>query len=79
LSRHGLRHEVAGGAGTIISHFAFPIPHYTLTVMFHLTRRERLLIAGLLLAFLTGLAVKHYRGIGGGDAATETQHTDAKR
>jgi hypothetical protein len=29
--------------------------------MFHLTRPERMLIACLLLAFLTGLAVKHYR------------------
>lgn|GEM_PF-1531876 len=29
--------------------------------MFRLTRRERCLVAGLLLAFLVGMAVKHYR------------------
>ena len=46
--------------------------------MFHLTRRERLLIAGLLLAFLTGLAVKHYRELGGTGAAQTTDTRDAK-
>jgi len=46
--------------------------------MFHLTRSERVLIASLLLAFLTGLAVKHYREVG----ATNTnpkELRDAKR
>lgn len=43
--------------------------------MFHLTRRERVLIICVLLAFLTGLAVKHYRQSG---AATPAP-THAKR
>jgi hypothetical protein len=47
--------------------------------MFHLTRRERLLIAGLLLAFLTGLAVKHYRELGGTGVTPATEKRDAKR
>ena len=46
--------------------------------MFHLTRRERLLIAGLLLAFLTGLAVKHYRQLGEAGATPPTEKRDAK-
>jgi hypothetical protein len=47
--------------------------------MFHLTRRERLLIAGLLLAFLAGLAVKHYRELGGANATPQTEQRNAKR
>jgi hypothetical protein len=47
--------------------------------MFHLTRRERLLIACLFLAFLTGLAVKHYRGMGGTGTIPSTEKRDAKR
>ncbi len=31
------------------------------SAMFHLTRRERVLIAAVLLAFVTGAAVKHIR------------------
>ncbi len=46
--------------------------------MFHLTRRERLLVAGLLLAFLTGLAVKHYRQAGETGATPPTENRDAK-
>jgi hypothetical protein len=46
--------------------------------MFHLTRRERLLIAGLLLAFLTGLAVKHCRSLGVKGAVATTDTRDAK-
>ncbi len=29
--------------------------------MFRLTRRERILVVAILLAFVTGLVVKHYR------------------
>ncbi len=47
--------------------------------MFHLTRRERVLIASLLLAFLTGLAVKHYREQMMTGAISKTDHRDAKR
>ncbi|HEY8902245.1 MAG TPA: hypothetical protein VIM48_00975 [Chthoniobacterales bacterium] len=47
--------------------------------MFHLTRRERLLIAGLLLAFLTGLTVKHYRDSGGLPTTSSTNQGNAKR
>jgi len=47
--------------------------------MFHLTRRERVLIAGVLLAFLTGLAVQHYRQWGGTGPITTTDTRDAKR
>ncbi|MDD5198869.1 MAG: hypothetical protein PHC88_03630 [Terrimicrobiaceae bacterium] len=47
--------------------------------MFHLTRRERLLIACLLLAFLTGLAVKHFRQAGMAAANPPTDHRNAKR
>jgi len=51
------------------------IPH----AMFHLTRRERLLIACLLLAFLTGLAVKHYRQGFEAGIKPPMEHRDAKR
>ena len=47
--------------------------------MLHLTRRERLLVAGLLLAFLTGLAVKHYRQMGEAGSTSLTEYRDAKR
>ena len=47
--------------------------------MFHLTRRERLLIACLLLAFLTGLAVKHYRQGFEAGIKPPMEHRDAKR
>jgi hypothetical protein len=46
--------------------------------MFHLTRPERVLIASLLLAFLTGLAVKHYREVGAADPNPK-EIRDAKR
>jgi hypothetical protein len=46
--------------------------------MFHLTRQERVLIASLLLAFLTGLAVKHYREVGAADPNPK-EIRDAKR
>ena len=47
--------------------------------MFHLTRRERVLIAGVLLAFLTGLAVKHYRDLETPGTIFTTDQRDAKR
>ncbi len=47
--------------------------------MLHLTRRERLLVAGLLLAFLTGLAVKHYRQMDGAGITSLTNIPDPKR
>jgi uncharacterized phage-associated protein len=47
--------------------------------MFHLTRRERLLISGLLLAFLAGLAVKHYREAKENGTISITEQRDAKR
>lgn len=51
--------------------------------MFQLTRAERTLVAGLLLAFVVGLAVKHYRAHSGGSptttATTATDSRDAKR
>lgn len=45
--------------------------------MFQLTRAERTLVAGLLLAFVVGLAVKHYRAHS--DAPPATESRDAKR
>jgi hypothetical protein len=47
--------------------------------MFHLTRRERVLIAGVLLAFLTGLAVQHYRQGDSIGPTTKKDTRDAKR
>ncbi len=47
--------------------------------MFHLTRRERVLIASLLLAFVTGIAVKHYRDKEMTRKISPTDHRDAKR
>jgi hypothetical protein len=48
--------------------------------MLHLTRQERLLVAGLLFAFLIGLAVKHYRRPdGAGTPAPPAEFKDAKR
>jgi hypothetical protein len=53
---------------------------YHSRAMFHLTRREQLLIAGLFLAFLTGLAVKHYRETGQTAVnSITTDYRDAKR
>jgi hypothetical protein len=44
--------------------------------MFRLTRRERILVIAILLAFVTGLVVKHYRtrDIPPPTAATEPQN-----
>ncbi len=47
--------------------------------MFHLTRSERVLIAGLLLAFLVGLAVQHHRAARQIAATPPTDTRDAKR
>jgi hypothetical protein len=58
---------------------AKPKAAYHSRAMFHLTRRERLLIACLFLAFLTGLTVKHYREAGGTGTIPSPQKRDAKR
>jgi hypothetical protein len=47
--------------------------------MFHLTRQEQILVACLFLAFLTGLAVKHYRGEGSTGTISKPEYRDAKR
>lgn len=47
--------------------------------MFHLTRRERMLMAGILLAFLVGLAVKHHREQEKASHQPEFGITNAKR
>lgn len=47
--------------------------------MFHLTRRERVLIASVLLAFVSGLAVKHYRDLATTGKISSTDQRDAKR